>query len=149
MGPRLSRAQIVDFQLKLRFLINAPAQSQAVFALFSGGLQGQHQLGAWPGLVGDLPGGLLLERWQPIDKDHAVAPLGDGLPQHKLQAALAGPAGGQHELQGGWAWPGLTGHEEGMPAVAVAALIPEAEGNAMLQYIPNCLLYTSDAADEP
>ena len=82
MGPRLSGAQIVDFQLKLRFLINAPAQSQAVFALFSGGLQGQHQLGAWPGLVGDLPGGLLLQGRQTIDEDHAVAPLGDGLPQH-------------------------------------------------------------------
>jgi hypothetical protein len=31
----------------------------------------------------------------------------------------------------------LTGYEEGMPAVAVAALIPEAEGNAVLQHIPN------------
>ena len=127
MGPRRPGAQIVDLQLKLCILINAPAQPQAVFALFSGGLQGQHQLGARPGLVGDLPGGLLLECWQTIDKDHAVAPLGDGLPQHQLQAALVGSAGGQHKLQGGLARPGLTGHEEGMPAVAVAALIPETE----------------------
>ena len=87
--------------------------------------------------MGDLPGGLLLQGRQTINEDHAVAPLGDGLPQHQLQAALAGPAGGQHQLQGGGARPGLTGHEEGMPAVAVAALIPETEGNAVLQHIPN------------
>ena len=40
VGPGLPGAQIVDLQLKLRFLINALAQSQAVFALFSGGFQG-------------------------------------------------------------------------------------------------------------
>ena len=87
--------------------------------------------------MGNLPGSLLLQGRQTIDKDHAVAALGDRLPQHQLKTALAGPAGGQYELKGGWARPGLPGHEDGMPALAVAALIPEAEGNAVLQHIPD------------
>ena len=48
--------------------------------------------------MGDLPSGLLLEGWQAIDEDNAVAALGDRFPQHKLQVPLSGLAGGQHEI---------------------------------------------------